>query len=91
VIDKNIAFIGAGFMGSALMRGLVKSKAMEPARIMATDPRDEILKPLEDQLGVKTCADNAAAARSADIVVFAVKPQILKRLWPEREEVLMGS
>lgn len=75
--NKNIAFIGAGFMGAALMRGLVNSKTVSAECISAFDSNRETLKAVSDSLGVKAAGDNREAVKSADIVILAVKPQIL--------------
>ncbi len=78
MIDKNIAFIGAGFMGGALIRGMVKSKTIEPQNITAVDPRPEILDALKSETAVNVTDDNNRAVANADIVVLGVKPQILE-------------
>ncbi len=75
--SKNIALVGAGFMGSALIRGLVNSKTASPERIFAFDSDQETLEALSGQLGVKAAGDNEEAVKNADIVILAVKPQIV--------------
>lgn len=74
---KKIAFIGAGFMGSALIGGLVKSKTALPENILVFDNNQETLKAVADELGVKVAENNLTAVKGADIVMLAVKPQIL--------------
>ncbi len=75
--SKRIAFIGAGFMGGALIRGLVESKAVTPRYVIAYDPNDQAIKPLAEDLKIRTAAGNLQAVSDADIVVLAVKPQTL--------------
>ena len=82
-IDGNIAFIGAGFMGEALIKGLLRAEAMRPAQITASEPRAEQRQRLGETYGVVTTTDNAAAAAAADTVVLAVKPQILSQVLDE--------
>lgn len=79
MIDKNIVFIGAGFMGGALIRGMVKSKTIAPQKITAIDPRSEILGALKNETAINVTKDNSAVA-NADIVVLGVKPQILEQV-----------
>ncbi|VVC74755.1 Pyrroline-5-carboxylate reductase [Aquicella siphonis] len=70
-----IAIIGAGNMGSSLIGGLIRNG--HPAdRLWATDPRSEKREELKETFAIHTTGDNAAAVQAADIVVFAVKPQI---------------
>lgn len=76
--NKKIAFIGAGFMGGALIRGLARSQTVDPKQVTASDPRDQSLSTLASETGVNVARDNAKAVADADIVVFAVKPQIME-------------
>jgi pyrroline-5-carboxylate reductase len=73
--NKTIAFIGAGNMAEALLRGLLASKTVQPHQLIATDIRPDRLQYLQTNLAIRTHPDNAAAAEAADIVVLAVKPQ----------------
>ncbi len=71
-----IAFIGAGNMASSIIGGLVDSG--HPAqRIHAADPFPQSLDRLLDVAPVKVFADNAAAAEGADVVILAIKPQVM--------------
>jgi len=80
-MNKIVAFIGAGNMAEALIRGLVAAKT---GQIIATDVRAERLEQLHRAYGIETSTDNTQAAAKADIIVLAVKPQqmsvILKEL-----------
>lgn len=73
--NKTIAFIGAGNMGEALIRGLLTSGALQPRQIIATDVRADRLEFFAKNFWVRTTSDNAAAVSQADIVLLAVKPQ----------------
>jgi pyrroline-5-carboxylate reductase len=73
--DKTLAVIGAGKLGEALIRGLLDARAFDPARVLVTAGTAERAQLLEQQLGVRAAASNADAAREADIVLLAVKPQ----------------
>ncbi|EEX42760.1 pyrroline-5-carboxylate reductase [Vibrio sp. Vb2880] len=73
---RTIAFIGAGNMAHAIIAGLVGS-GYPAQRIIATAPSETRRKPLEDNYGIRTTSDNLAAASEADVVVLAVKPQLM--------------
>jgi pyrroline-5-carboxylate reductase len=79
-LRETIAFLGAGNMAGALIRGLLRAKACVPEQILATDVREERLEFLRGQFGVRTTSDNAAAAHDADVVVLSTKPQVFDRL-----------
>ena len=74
-----VAFIGAGNMGGAILRGLVKQGYPLPA-LMATG-RDEIkLQQFAQETGVSVTTDNQRAAAWADVLVLGVKPQAMQDL-----------
>jgi pyrroline-5-carboxylate reductase len=75
----SLAFIGAGNMAAALVHGLVKD-GYPAERIIASDPDDTKLQALRRYNHVQTAAGNTDACRSADVVVLAVKPQILRQV-----------
>ncbi len=74
-----ISFIGAGNMARSIIAGLV-GKGYKPEHISASAPRETALRALADDFGVRTTTDNAAAAAEAEVVVLAVKPQVLKQV-----------
>ncbi|MFL5321744.1 MAG: pyrroline-5-carboxylate reductase [Myxococcaceae bacterium] len=77
---QKIAFLGAGNMAEALIKGLLASGTANPEDITATGRRSERLEPLAKAYGVKTSLDNLAAARDADVIVLSVKPQAMGKL-----------
>ncbi len=81
--DLTLAFIGSGNMGGAMLHGLVTRKLIDPAQIIAADPHQERLEELAAEYGVRYTTNNLEAATQADILVLAVKPQVLERVLPE--------
>jgi pyrroline-5-carboxylate reductase len=76
-LPYKIAFIGGGQMAEALISGLLSAKLCGPDRIWATDPVAIRLDHLKKKYGVQTSGVNREAAAWADLVVLAVKPQVL--------------
>jgi len=74
---RTVGFLGAGNMGEALIKGLLAAKLVPADAIFATDVRPERLKELDRQYGIQVTSDNADLVRRADIVILAVKPQIM--------------
>ena len=74
-----LTFIGAGNMASSIIGGLVRMD-YPPHLITATDPYQPSLDRVAADFGINTSNDNGAAVAEADIVVLAVKPQVLKQV-----------
>ena len=72
-----IGFIGAGNMARSLAAGLLKN-GWPRGRLLMADPDAAQRATIERTLKLRTDADNAAVAARADILVLAVKPQILR-------------
>lgn len=79
-----IAILGAGKMGEALLSGVLRA-GRQPSELLVTVRRDERGALLREQYGVEV-ATNADAARTADTLVLAVKPQDMARLLEELRE-----
>jgi len=79
---SNVAFIGAGVMAEAVIRGLLARKLLDPSRIIASDVRPERGKELVERYAVGFTADNRAAVQGADVIVLSVKPQTLPQVMP---------
>jgi pyrroline-5-carboxylate reductase len=79
----HIACIGAGNMGSAFIRGLLRSRHFVPAQICAADLNENKLKQLATELKIRTRTDNVATVKNADVVLLAVKPQIIEKVLVE--------
>ena len=77
---RNVAFLGGGRMGEALVSGLIRSGARSRDELMVTARREERAAELGERLGVATTLSNAEAARWASTLVLTVKPQDMETL-----------
>ena len=71
-----IGFIGAGNMAYALINGLLNN-GYDSKNIKVSDPNDELLRKREAELNITTFTKNSSLLEVCDVVVFAVKPQVL--------------
>ena len=71
-----IGFVGGGAMGEALAAGVLAA-GVPASNVRAADPDPARRKRLEQALGVATTSDNAAVVAGSDLVVIAVKPQVV--------------
>ncbi|WIO74145.1 pyrroline-5-carboxylate reductase [Porticoccaceae bacterium LTM1] len=72
-----IAFIGGGNMASSLIGGLLENGHPASA-ILATARSEQTRSALNEKFGIACMADNSEAAKRADVVVLAVKPQMMR-------------
>jgi pyrroline-5-carboxylate reductase len=77
VKGKTIGFVGSGAMGEALIKGIVEATLVAPDAILAFDVRAERLTELSQRYGIRPAKSNAEVVRGADVVILAVKPQIM--------------
>jgi pyrroline-5-carboxylate reductase len=75
---KRFAFIGAGNMAEALVRGLLASGSVRPEDIVISNRRREKAERNAERWGVRAASDNAACVASADVVMLCVKPQAMR-------------
>jgi pyrroline-5-carboxylate reductase len=79
-IDRPIAILGAGNMGSALMKGIINAKLTPPKKIIASDVNLAKLQSLATEWKVRTTPEIKEAVREADIILLCVKPQTLSQV-----------
>ncbi len=81
-VEDTIAFIGAGNMAGALIRGLTGTGTVPADRIIAADPDQARLSSLETELEIGVTTDNAEAVQDATVIVLATKPQVFGQVLP---------
>lgn len=90
LFDKKLAVLGAGKLGSILLRAYLKQELFTPKRVTVTARHEEKAASLGKELGVTATTDNRKAVRGADIVLLGVKPQVvgemLNEIAPELSE-----
>ncbi|MDP2661827.1 MAG: pyrroline-5-carboxylate reductase [Dehalococcoidia bacterium] len=72
-----VAIIGGGTMGEAIASGLISKNVAQAQTIVVSDAVQDRLKYLRDTYKLKTVDRNAEAAKQGQVIILAVKPQIL--------------
>lgn len=90
-MDKTIAFIGAGKMATAIIKGLLGSSLFDKNHIIASEPNKDYAHKIEQELGIKMVHNNREAAAQADIILLAVKPFVVKDVLTEIEDRIDDS
>lgn len=81
--EMHVGIIGAGVMAEAMIAGLLANHAVSPERLVASHPRTDRRETLAERHGIGVVGANVEAAHDAEIVVLAVKPQMLARVMAE--------
>ncbi|OHV11254.1 pyrroline-5-carboxylate reductase [Kushneria phosphatilytica] len=84
---SQITFIGAGNMARAIFGGLIESGYPADA-ITATARHQQTLDTLAARYGINVTTDNAGAVADADVVILAVKPQLMRNVCQSLGEAL---
>lgn len=72
---QTLAILGCGTMGEAVLAGLLRAGLLTPNQVIVTTRRAEAGEALRQRHGVRASVDNLAAAKDADMVLLALKPQ----------------
>jgi len=81
--DKKIGLIGAGNMANALMDGLLRSGSTKAENIICSDANERQLETAQKKFNVATTTDNIEVINKADIIIYAIKPQIMASVLKE--------
>lgn len=80
---KKIGIIGSGNMGSAILSGIIKSNLYKKNEILISDKNENSLKKIKEQFDIDTTTDNLEIAKNSELILFAVKPNIIKKVLNE--------
>ncbi len=76
-LHHKIGFIGAGNMGQAMIGALIKSNCCAPSDLFVCDISKKQTDILKATYGIQVLSDNSAIIQTCDVIIFAVKPQIV--------------
>lgn len=75
-MNKTIGFIGCGNMGVAMIGGIIKANIVSPSNIIVGDLNVKSLEEAKAKYGINITTDNNEVARTSDILILAVKPNL---------------
>jgi pyrroline-5-carboxylate reductase len=78
--SKKLGFIGGGNMAEAMIKGLISAGFVEAKSIFVSDVVPERLEFLHSEYKVKAISDNRELVEKSDIVILAVKPQVVQKV-----------
>ncbi len=83
MLKEKIGFIGGGKMAEALAKGLIRAKLSTADSIIVSDVNNKRCQALEDETGIKTTQDNREVTANSDVIILAVKPNIMGTILEE--------
>lgn len=86
-MGEKIGFYGVGNMGQAMIQGIIQSKVYSAADIIVYEHSAKV-KTLAETIGVSSTPNIEQVAKECQIIVFAVKPNVLLRLLTQLDEYL---
>lgn len=89
--EKRVAFIGCGNMGSVLISGTLSSGLISKDKVLVTDIRPERLEYIREREGISITEKNREAVEKSDVIVLAVKPQVIGKVLSEIRDVVTGD
>ena len=90
-MNKKIGFIGCGHMAGAIIKGIIDSGLVPPENITASALNKEKLEKTANNLKIRTSASNFEAAKEADIIFLAVKPNIYENVIAEIKSLFLAG
>lgn len=91
MISHKIGFIGGGNMARAIAGGLLRG-GMHATDVLIAEPRAEQCASLREELyGALVSEDNTIVAREAEVLLFAVKPQILRSVCTDLKDIVQAT
>ncbi|HOC38708.1 MAG TPA: pyrroline-5-carboxylate reductase, partial [Thermodesulfobacteriota bacterium] len=83
MIDKKLCFIGGGNMAEAMIRGILETGTASAETVLVAEPRPARRQYLADTFRLVTMEDNLATVRKSDVIILAVKPQMIAQVLQE--------
>src|SRR5919108_2785423 len=77
MLKEKIGVIGAGKIGSAILRGVLRAGVVDKKQVMASDVSEALRQSIANELGIEITSNNGQLCDFAEIVILAVKPQIV--------------
>ena len=78
--DTTVGFIGYGAMAQAMAQGFVDAGVLEGGRILACAGHYDKLVDATSTLGVRPMHNATEVAAASDIVILAVKPNMIEQV-----------
>jgi len=86
--SKKVAIIGVGKMGETLVNSMLKNKLIKKENLYGSTAQEEHAKEINKKYGIKTYLNNKEMLLGKDIIILAIKPQMMRKVVSEIKEVV---
>jgi pyrroline-5-carboxylate reductase len=86
-----VGFLGAGKMATALARGWISRGLLDAEQILASSPEAHCREHFSEQTGARATGANGEVVESSEVLVLAVKPQVMATLLAEIRPRVTGQ
>lgn len=86
--NKKVAIIGVGKMGETLLNSMIKNNLVKKENLSGSTAQEEHAKEISKKYDIRTYIDNKEMVLGKDIIILAVKPQMIKKVATEIKEVV---
>jgi pyrroline-5-carboxylate reductase len=86
--NKKVAIIGVGKMGETLLDSMIKNNLVKKENLSGSTAQEEHTKEISKKYGIRAYIDNKEMVLEKDIIILAIKPQMMKKVISEIKEVV---
>ncbi len=86
--NKKVAIIGVGKMGETLLNGMIKNNLVKKENIAGSTAQEEHAKEINKKYGIQTYINNKEIISGKDIIIFAIKPQMMKKVLSNIKDII---
>ena len=90
-ICETLGFVGGGQMAEALIKGLLSKELLKPGQITASDLSEDRRNHLKEAFGINITSENKEAITGSEIIILAVKPQVMSTVLEDIGPVVSGN
>ena len=88
LINKKVAIIGVGKMGETLLNGMIKNNLVKKENLAGSTAQEEHAQEINKKYGIQTYIDNKEMVLGKDIIILAIKPQMMKKVLSDIKDII---
>lgn len=89
--ELHLGVIGVGTIGGTLIEGLINNQVMDRSKIRGSTAHQKTMEEKQEKYGIETTTDNKEIVKDSDVVVLAVKPQVMEKVMTQIGEEIRND